>query len=156
MSLNFIVETIPSGGNRALIVDSRFFSITDLQPFPGPPVNDALRVHPEHAPVANAQRAFLACEKGRYRKLFLACGAALQRLLGPSVVDPGQRGKLRPAVWFWNKMGQTGGRRASKLLKPWWPGTELNRRRQPFQGCALPTELPGRVRCFLDSSGRAK
>jgi hypothetical protein len=20
----------------------------------------------------------------------------------------------------------------------WWPGTELNRRRQPFQGCALP------------------
>ena len=25
----------------------------------------------------------------------------------------------------------------------WWPGTELNRRRQPFQGCALPTELPG-------------
>jgi DNA-binding transcriptional LysR family regulator len=28
-------------------------------------------------------------------------------------------------------------------LKTWWPGTELNRRRQPFQGCALPTELPG-------------
>src|ERR1035437_8320317 len=26
----------------------------------------------------------------------------------------------------------------------WWPGTELNRRRQHFQGCALPTELPGR------------
>ena len=26
----------------------------------------------------------------------------------------------------------------------WWPGTESNRRRQPFQGCALPTELPGR------------
>src|ERR1700691_2465803 len=25
----------------------------------------------------------------------------------------------------------------------WWPGTELNRRRQPFQGCALPPELPG-------------
>jgi hypothetical protein len=34
----------------------------------------------------------------------------------------------------------------SKLLKLryfWWPGTELNRRRQPFQGCALPPELPG-------------
>jgi hypothetical protein len=30
----------------------------------------------------------------------------------------------------------------------WWPGTELNRRRQPFQGCALPPELPGHV---LDS-----
>src|SRR5208282_2615186 len=27
----------------------------------------------------------------------------------------------------------------------WWPGTELNRRRQPFQGCALPPELPGHV-----------
>ena len=33
-----------------------------------------------------------------------------------------------------------------KLLKTWWPGTELNRRRQPFQGCALPPELPGHVR----------
>ena len=29
--------------------------------------------------------------------------------------------------------------------KMWWPGTELNRRRQPFQGCALPPELPGHV-----------
>src|SRR5450631_1770049 len=32
---------------------------------------------------------------------------------------------------------------ACKSLKMWWPGTELNRRRQPFQGCALPPELPG-------------
>ena len=30
-------------------------------------------------------------------------------------------------------------------MKRWWPGTELNRRRQPFQGCALPPELPGHV-----------
>src|ERR1700722_20400055 len=29
----------------------------------------------------------------------------------------------------------------------WWPGTELNRRRQPFQGCALPPELPGHFLC---------
>jgi len=28
--------------------------------------------------------------------------------------------------------------RLCKSLKMWWPGTELNRRRQPFQGCALP------------------
>ena len=34
----------------------------------------------------------------------------------------------------------------------WWPGTELNRRRQPFQGCALPPELPGH---FLRTSGTA-
>src|SRR6478736_5239065 len=31
----------------------------------------------------------------------------------------------------------------AKRLKIWWPGTESNRRRQPFQGCALPAELPG-------------
>src|SRR6059036_259255 len=30
------------------------------------------------------------------------------------------------------------------LLDYWWPGTESNRRRRPFQGRALPTELPGR------------
>jgi hypothetical protein len=29
-------------------------------------------------------------------------------------------------------------------LDLWWPGTDLNRRRRPFQGRALPTELPGR------------
>src|SRR5437868_6312441 len=32
----------------------------------------------------------------------------------------------------------------TKLFRNWWPGTESNRRRQPFQGCALPAELPGR------------
>src|SRR5689334_22355133 len=26
----------------------------------------------------------------------------------------------------------------STLALRWWPGTESNRRRQPFQGCALP------------------
>jgi len=31
----------------------------------------------------------------------------------------------------------------AKCFGMWWPGTDLNRRRQPFQGCALPTELPG-------------
>ena len=43
-------------------------------------------------------------------------------------------------------MEQNGKRQARKLLKVWWPGTESNRRRQPFQGCALPPELPGHVR----------
>src|SRR5271157_737004 len=38
---------------------------------------------------------------------------------------------------------ETGSWGVCKPLKTWWPGTELNRRRQPFQGCALPTELPG-------------
>src|ERR1700740_1408893 len=36
-------------------------------------------------------------------------------------------------------------RNSAKFLRMWWPGTELNRRRQPFQGCALPPELPGHV-----------
>jgi hypothetical protein len=31
----------------------------------------------------------------------------------------------------------------NNCFEMWWPGTELNRRRQPFQGCALPPELPG-------------
>src|ERR1019366_253141 len=46
-------------------------------------------------------------------------------------------------------------RTACKSLILWWPGTELNRRRQPFQGCALPAELPGhgaRVRKETDCS----
>ena len=38
-------------------------------------------------------------------------------------------------------------------LRIWWPGTELNRRRQPFQGCALPPELPGQVRNPLMHGG---
>ncbi len=37
-----------------------------------------------------------------------------------------------------------GGIRQSGGLE-WWPGTESNRRRQPFQGCALPAELPGQL-----------
>ena len=42
-------------------------------------------------------------------------------------------------------MEPAGNTKGAKLLKTWWPGTELNRRRQPFQGCALPPELPGHV-----------
>src|ERR1019366_6804697 len=42
----------------------------------------------------------------------------------------------------------------AKCFEMWWPGTELNRRRQPFQGCALPPELPGHffVRTFLQTT----
>lgn len=35
---------------------------------------------------------------------------------------------------------------AAKSFRMWWPGTDLNRRRRPFQGRALPTELPGHQR----------
>src|SRR5688572_6377610 len=45
----------------------------------------------------------------------------------------------------WNQLVELG---VWKCLKTWWPGTESNRRRQPFQGCALPTELPGHRKKF--------
>ena len=43
-----------------------------------------------------------------------------------------------------------------KCLKRWWPGTELNRRRQPFQGCALPPELPGHFWAHSLSAGAGR
>src|ERR1022692_1983121 len=36
----------------------------------------------------------------------------------------------------------------------WWPGTELNRRRQPFQGCSLPN--PGEFRRFGERTRPAR
>src|ERR1700744_507466 len=42
---------------------------------------------------------------------------------------------------------------AAKSFGLWWPGTESNRRRQPFQGCALPAELPGRGNPTLPNFG---
>src|SRR5450755_3571442 len=44
----------------------------------------------------------------------------------------------------------------NKLLIPWWPGTESNRRRQPFQGCALPTELPGRQSAIVTDAAASR
>src|SRR5438270_12583478 len=43
----------------------------------------------------------------------------------------------------WNRIGTTQEKGEDFKRFKWWPGTESNRRRQPFQGCALPTELPG-------------
>ena len=34
----------------------------------------------------------------------------------------------------------------NKWPRTWWPGTESNRRHKPFQGSALPTELPGLIK----------
>src|SRR5213595_1343609 len=62
-----------------------------------------------------------------------------------------ERGLFQPS-----ENGREGGRRAvmssswavkqmieaCKSLETWCRGTELNCRHQPFQGCALPTELP--------------
>jgi hypothetical protein len=43
-------------------------------------------------------------------------------------------------VGFGTQWNRSALRRASNCLRTWWPGTELNRRRQPFQGC-LPSRL---------------
>src|SRR5204862_5196887 len=47
----------------------------------------------------------------------------------------------KPVTFRPQQINNLGGR-----AEKWWPGTESNRRRQPFQGCALPTELPGHTR----------
>jgi len=44
-------------------------------------------------------------------------------------------GKSRPAKSFGMKWNETAFWKVCKPLKTWWPGTESNRRRQPFQGC---------------------
>ena len=41
---------------------------------------------------------------------------------------------------FWNVIKVLN---RGKCLETWWPGTESNRRRQPFQGCALPNSASG-------------
>ena len=54
------------------------------------------------------------------------------------------------------RIGAKNGREdGAKSLKTWWPGTELNRRRQPFQGCALPPELPGHILNAAAGSGHS-
>jgi len=52
----------------------------------------------------------------------------------------------------WNKLGVDDG---CNLLKTWWPGTESNRRRQPFQGC-LPTMLSGSESAQMEVKKGAK
>src|SRR5215471_16709381 len=49
---------------------------------------------------------------------------------------------------FWNVLERTSGDdRMRKCLKTWWPGTESNRRRRPFQDSALPLYL--KLKTFL-------
>ena len=47
------------------------------------------------------------------------------------------RRQIRRAKSFGMKWNETAFWKVCKLLKTWWPGTDLNRRRQPFQGCQL-------------------
>jgi hypothetical protein len=43
----------------------------------------------------------------------------------------------RSSSWLYNHAVETAAS-AATVLKTWWPGTELNRRRQPFQGWLPP------------------
>ena len=72
-----------------------------------------------------------------------AQGMFLELLFSHRRTEPIGRGLLEreqqlPVIWK-IRMG-------TKAFEMWWPGTESNRRRQPFQGCALPSELPGHRR----------
>ena len=54
---------------------------------------------------------------------------------GAATLDDKLRKKVQEAV---NKRGLTAVAEECRLGLVWWPGTGSNRRRQPFQGCALP------------------
>ena len=68
--------------------------------------------------------------------------------LGRSRDHPGSEGRSGPPSWqdqpepAENGEGAERKEAISKICKKWCRGTELNCRHQPFQGCALPTELP--------------
>ena len=49
-------------------------------------------------------------------------------------------------LWVCSNCAKVGCIKYLNVRKVWWPGTESNRRHKPFQGSALPTELPGLVK----------
>ena len=75
-------------------------------------------------------------ESNRRRQPFQGCGLYFEGLSAPlawlAPYSALRRSPERSRFW--------------RSRDVWWPGTESNRRRQPFQGCALPTELPGHIR----------
>jgi hypothetical protein len=75
-------------------------------------------------------------ESNRRRQPFQGCGLYFEGLSAPRAwLAPYSALRRSPERGrFW------------RSRDVWWPGTESNRRRQPFQGCALPTELPGHIR----------
>jgi hypothetical protein len=52
--------------------------------------------------------------------------------------DTHKRIETDPDVRYWNVMERDFRFRGLQVVEMWWPGRELNPRRQPFQGCALP------------------
>jgi hypothetical protein len=83
------------------------------------------------------QKTTLALEHRRAQRRYNAFLAGGWSFESPPIVVKSQT--VAGSYYYHGLLGRNG-----KCLKMWWPGTESNRRRQPFQGCALPTELPGR------------
>src|SRR5665213_1792194 len=62
------------------------------------------------------------------------------------------RGEVRISYAWLKPSGSV----AAQCLILWWPERDLNPRRQPFQGCALPTELSGHLNEGLLRSKRTR
>jgi hypothetical protein len=73
-------------------------------------------------------------------------GTAGSVLLQPwrwkATIPCGETDSDKPEFGIGTKRNKLAVEDGCKLLKTWWPGTESNRRRQPFQGC-LPIRLSG-------------
>ena len=80
--------------------------------------------------IAQSEASSRHDEKGQGRIPTLPRKKLAKRTLIP-------RRQIRRAKSFGMKWNERAFWSACKLLKIWWPGTESNRRRQPFQGCAL-------------------
>ena len=70
--------------------------------------------------------------------------------------DPILRQDLLDLFGIGMKRNETANLEVCKLLILWWPGTESNRRRQPFQGCALPLRLRAQLSGTLDQKTTSK
>ena len=82
---------------------------------------------------------------GRYTRGRAPLLSAASRTHRRPSVPHFQTRRIVPRHYFgmnWNENANLG---VCKLLKRWWPERDSNPRRQPFQGCALPPELPGHV-----------
>ena len=77
-------------------------------------------------------------------KLFVTLSSSAGFACGREPIAPfrWETNSDKPEFGIGTKRNKPGVEDGCKLLKRWWPGTESNRRRQPFQGC-LPTLLSG-------------
>src|SRR5450759_2344051 len=73
--------------------------------------------------------------EGRRFRFAGSLGRTLSRK-GNCHAEQREASRSRDKLWVIQKM-----RSGVKAFETWWPGTELNRRRQPFQGCFSALEI---------------